>query len=579
MRTPLTSILMHQFIETTIGLPVELQDLIFILCFDILLSTHSSPLSFIGLIPCFTSHPNYGIVLKKKGNAELQFIVFGKDHGYPCIINSMKDLAEFVKTGYKLERLTVTESYLESNKDSSLLYLLLRLKPTEFTMKDFTKIPPRKIPWFGKVTRITGVYYHVLAPSVKDSRFPKLRFANVNILDGPLELNLLEEFMEHIENLFLTVKKLDKSTFKSLFGFLTKYGDRVHFMANEYLFPFNNKFLEIYNQAILTNVKQWNDDNDILDFSFLPKLERTLSLEMHNNISHSSLISHSLVLQNESIRKCYIHQRNFLNADLTQMPKLQCFEWTGWSIYGEIFPVALPSNIRYLSLMHEYASHRKLTVHGYLPIPSGTQFLRCHFDNISDFDFDNCANLHTIEMSLTESRNDDALWDSLPVTVKRVLINAPRPSSYFTELNVSLGDTHKQLSLYLGYLHGYKADTIFTVNIDKESWDTLIKDSKISFSRYPLHVNIECSKATQLSIRSEDFAACVKHDHLDTFYNVACFECSYPGLEGLDNDWNRFDRIERHECTVPLASSDNDYLDAEFYFSSKWFTKNDWYGT
>ncbi|GME82582.1 unnamed protein product [Ambrosiozyma monospora] len=352
----------------------------------------------------------------------------------------MKDLAEFVKKGYKLERLTVTEIYLNSSEDSFLLYLLLRLKPLEFTMQDFTKIPTGKIPWFGKVTRITGVYYDVLAPSVKSYRFPKLSFANVKIPTGRLELNLLEDFMERTENLFLTFKELDKSTFNSLFGFLTKFGDRVQFMAAEYLFAFNNEFLEIYSQAILTNIKQWNNDNDFLDFSFLPRLERTLSLEMHNKISHSFSITHSLHLQSESIRKCCIYQHNFMNADLTRMPKLQCLDWIGGSIYCDAFPVDLPSNIRYLSLTYEYGSHSKIKIHGSLAIPSGTQFLKCHFHNISDFDFHSCGNLHTIGMSLSNSGSDDKLWGFLSVTVKRLLIDLPTPSRFLTNLNMPLGD-------------------------------------------------------------------------------------------------------------------------------------------
>ncbi|GME77441.1 unnamed protein product [Ambrosiozyma monospora] len=402
MKAPLTSILMHKFIETTTGLPLEIQNLIFILCFDILLSTHSSPLSFIDLIPFFTSHPNYGIVLKEKGNAELQFFVFAKDHGYPCIINSMKDLSEFVKKGYKLERLTVTESYLESSKDCSLLNLLLRLKPKELTLKDFRKIPSRRIPWFGKVTGIAGVSYDVLAPSVKNSRFPKLRYVNASVPNRSLDLGSLQDFMEHTEKLFLKFDMLDKSTFKSLLGFLTEYRDRVQFMANKYSFPFNNDFLELSNQAILTNVEMWNDEDDYLDHTLLPKLKSISSLKMHNDdISRSFMESNPLILQSETIRKCYICQHNLLNTDLTQLPKLQCFDWKGGSIYCDTFPIALPSNIRYLSLNNdEFTHHRKITIHGSLPIPSGTQFLRCHFHNMSDFDFDNCTKLHTIETVL-----------------------------------------------------------------------------------------------------------------------------------------------------------------------------------
>ncbi|GMF04322.1 unnamed protein product [Ambrosiozyma monospora] len=171
------------------------------------------------------------------------------------------------------------------------------------------------------------------------------------------------------------------------------------------------------------------------------------------------------------------------------------------------------------------------------------------------------------------AHNDDTLWDFLPVTVKRILLDTSQIDGFADKLNISLGDAHKQLTLYVEPT--YSTDTAFTVDIDEESSDTLIRDSSTSFSRYLLHVNIECFKDTQLLVRSERFAACVKHDSLATPYNITWFECVYPGLNGIENDWYRFDRIERHECTVPLTSPYSDYFGAEFYLTSKLFTEND----
>ncbi|GME79724.1 unnamed protein product [Ambrosiozyma monospora] len=174
------SILLREFSRIMINLPFEVQDIVFGLCFPVLLSDHHNPISFIRLMPFITTHPNY-----------------------------------------KLERLTVDRSYWESSDDGVLLNCLSRLEPTEVTKTNFISIPFREIAWFERVTRIEGIGYNRLAPSVKQLRFLKLKFVEVNIPSGTLKVDLLEDIVEHTEEkVVLTATQFDMKMHDSSLEFI-----------------------------------------------------------------------------------------------------------------------------------------------------------------------------------------------------------------------------------------------------------------------------------------------------------------------------------------------------------------------
>ncbi|GMG18857.1 unnamed protein product [Ambrosiozyma monospora] len=216
---------MTKFSQTMSGLPFEVQDIILVFCYQVLISVHGDPLPFISIMSLFTSNPKYGVVLNNDDVPhQFQVFVFGKDRIYPCADVLNKFVQYFFELGhrYRLERLTVDRCYWESSHsdDCEMLNYYLLMKPLEFTMTNFRAFPFRRIPWFDKVTTIKGMDYNRLAPSVKESRFPKLKCAEVKIPTGSrLKIDLLKDLMERIEKLVLSVKQSDEKTLRDLLDF------------------------------------------------------------------------------------------------------------------------------------------------------------------------------------------------------------------------------------------------------------------------------------------------------------------------------------------------------------------------
>ncbi|GME91224.1 unnamed protein product [Ambrosiozyma monospora] len=174
---------------------------------------------------------------------------------------------------YKLERLTVDISYhWESSNDGALLNCLLRLEPTEVTMTNFVFIPAfKEIAWFKKVTRIVGVDYNSLAPSVKLLRFPKLKFVEVNIPSGTLKVDLLKDIVKHTaEKVVLTAQETDVKMLDSLLEFLHKQNNlrseylRIHICLDGAFPKYGPKISFVFNDKVIFHdfptYQQYNEE-------------------------------------------------------------------------------------------------------------------------------------------------------------------------------------------------------------------------------------------------------------------------------------------------------------------------------
>ncbi|GME92917.1 unnamed protein product [Ambrosiozyma monospora] len=336
-------------------------------------------------------------------------------------------------------------------------------------------------------TVITGVNYIELKSFL--NWFKNIKRANLDIQRyNQIDFPFLEKLTRHIDHIVFRFDCLENNFLEEqFFQFLIRHRDCVQFESDSFRCDIDDKFMMVYNQAILNEFRV-STNNSSVNLNLMPNWTNTKLFELT-----SRAILSNKIFKSQYITTLIIKGKAITNCDLSSMTALNNLQLSADTIDQQTIST-IPARVSCLSIYHVGHNIRIDT------LPKSLETFECCISQLHQFNFcpKLCPKLRTLRLFIN-THYQDYIWNHLPLQIDTLYIqHGGHPwSGEYNEFSVTLGDKYKFLKLYID-------SEPSAVLINLQDRPKLIKNIKLMLLDYDT-LNcffVRCSERTKLSLHS-----------------------------------------------------------------------------